>query len=421
MPSRNTHLLRAAFVAPMDGPIIRDGCVAIYGGAIEAVGTCDQLRTWSGDAPVQDLGDVVLLPGLVNAHTHLELSSVACAESSYSGTFTDWILAIRERARFEPDQLEQSVTVATRSGIEQCLRFGVTCIGDISQHSQFTRPVLRDSPLRAVSFGEVLGLGKLRWRFEQLMQISLRDEHATPRLRIGLTPHAPYTVDLPGYRRALELARERDLPLATHLAETREERQFLESQSGPFRDVWDSLGLWAEPVETFRGSPIDFAQVLGLLDEPTLLAHVNDCDDAELATLARGRASVVYCPRTHRYFARAPHRWRQMLEAGINVAVGTDSCASSPDLNLVDELRLLHETAPEIPVESLWQMATIRGARALRMEHRIGSISEGKCADLVAFPATGDDPLRALLESRDALPHHTWIAGREIQAADQRR
>jgi len=87
----------------------------------------------------------------------------------------------------------------------------------------------------------------------------------------------------------------------------------------------------------------------------------------------------------------------------------------------VDELRLLHETAPEIPVESLWQMATIRGARALRMAHRIGSISEGNCADLVAFPATGDDPLRALLESRDALPHHTWIAGREIQAADQRR
>src|SRR3954464_14890835 len=317
MPSRDTRLLRAAFGAPMDGPIIRDGCVAIFNDVIEAVGTCAKLREWSGDAPVEDLGDVVLLPGLVNAHTHLELSSVTCDEGTCSGSFTDWILALRERARFDTENLEAIVSDAARAGVAQCLRFGVTCVGDISQHSQFTRAILRDAPLRAVSFGEVLGLAKLRWRFEQLMQLALRDEHTTDRLRIGLTPHAPYTVDLPGYRRSLELTRERQLPLATHLAETREERPFLESQSGPFRELWNTLGLWAERVETFRGSPIEFAKSVGLLDEPTLLAHVNYCDDAELATLSRGRASVVYCPRTHRYFGHPPHRWREMLAAGI--------------------------------------------------------------------------------------------------------
>src|SRR5205085_4235604 len=134
------------------------------------------------------------------------------------------------------------------------------------------------------------------------------------------------------------------------------------------------------------------------LNYPTLLAHVNYCDDDELALLARGRASVVYCPRTHRYFDHPPHRWRDMLAAGINVAVGTDSCASSPHMNLVDELRLLHQIAPEVPPQDLWQMATIRAAKALQMDPQVGSISPGKLADLVAFPATADDPLCDLLE-----------------------
>jgi cytosine/adenosine deaminase-related metal-dependent hydrolase len=415
MPPPQTQLLRAAFVAPMDGPFIRDGCLAIFGDRIEAVGPCDQMLGWSGAAPMEDLGDVVLLPGLINAHTHLEFSSVACGDS-VGGTFTDWILSLRDRARFDPDNMEPNVTEATRAGIAQCLRFGVTCVGDISQQSQFTRPVLHDSPLRAVSFGEILGLAKLRWRFEQLMQLALRDEHVSDRLHIGLTPHAPYTVDLPGYRRSLEIARERDLPLATHLAETRDEKVFLESHAGPFREVWDTIGMWAEPVETFRGSPIEFARAVGLLDEPTLLAHVNYCDDAELAILSRGRASVVYCPRTHRYFGHAPHRWREMLAAGINVAVGTDSCASSPDLNLVDELRLLHEIAPEKPVDALWEMATIRAAHALKMDRSLGSITHGKCADLVAFPAVDNDPLRHILESRDLLPTRVWIGGEAVVA-----
>src|SRR5690242_3138319 len=185
MPSRHTHLLRAAFVAPMDAPLIRDGCVAIYGDLIEAVGTRAEMRAWSGDAPLEDLGDVILMPGLVNAHTHLELSSVVCGESKYRGSFADWILTIRQRARFDSPDLEQTVTDSTRAGIAQCLRVGVTCVGDISQHSQFTRPILCQSPLRAVSFGEVLGLAKLRWRYEQLMQVALRDEYATNRLRIG--------------------------------------------------------------------------------------------------------------------------------------------------------------------------------------------------------------------------------------------
>jgi len=153
-----------------------------------------------------------------------------------------------------------------------------------------------------------------------------------------------------------------------------------------------------------------------LLDYPTLLAHVNYCDDEELSILASGKASVVYCPRTHEYFGHQPHRWREMLAREINVAVGTDSCASSPDLNIVDELRLLHKIAPEVHVLQLWQMATIRAARAVQLQNEVGSLSIGKRADMIAFPADGDDPLTRILES-DCLPSQARIGGITVSPA----
>jgi cytosine/adenosine deaminase-related metal-dependent hydrolase len=153
------------------------------------------------------------------------------------------------------------------------------------------------------------------------------------------------------------------------------------------------------------------AQSLGLLDYPTLLAHVNYCDDDEMALLSRGNASVVYCPRTHAFFGHPPHRWRQMLQAGINVAVGTDSCASSPDLNVVEELRLLRRIAPDIAPLELWNMATIRAARAIQMESEGGSLDPGKRADMVLFAASANDPLTIILDE-NLLPAETWIGGK---------
>jgi cytosine/adenosine deaminase-related metal-dependent hydrolase len=302
------------------------------------------------------------------------------------------------------------VETAVRDGVRQSRRFGVTTIGDISQQCHFTRPVLRDLPVRCVSFGETIGLAKQRPRHAELLERALDASKQTERLRIGLTPHAPYTVGLDDYRTCLRLARERNLPLATHLAENPEEREFLENHTGLFRDIWESLGMWEEPVETYRGSPVEFAHAIGLLDEPTLLAHVNYCDDAELDLLARGRASVVFCPRTHAYFGHAPHRWREMRSRGVNVAVGTDSCASSPDLNLVDDLRLLRLLVPDVAAQQLWEMATVRAARALRMDGEVGTLAHGKRADLVAFAAEGEDPLELIL--RDARqPTHVWFDG----------
>jgi cytosine/adenosine deaminase-related metal-dependent hydrolase len=257
-------------------------------------------------------------------------------------------------------------------------------------------------------------MGQRRTLLEERLAGALEPVDQGSRWRIGISPHAPYSVEADGYRRCLHTAVERGLPITTHLAETPDEAAFLSDHSGPLRELWDWLGGWDEQIPRFTGGPIRFAQSLGLLDYArTSLAHVNYCDDDELAILAAGEASVVYCPRTHAYFGHPPHRWREMLARDLNVAVGTDSCASSPDLNLVDDLRLLHKIAPDLPAQTLWEMATIRAARAIGMHDQVGSLESGKAADIVVFPVTGAEPLMGLLQS-SSMPVQLWVSGRRV-------
>jgi cytosine/adenosine deaminase-related metal-dependent hydrolase len=390
-------LLLADWVAPMDRPLLHSAGVAIAGDTILAVGHSQELRSSYPAATIADFGRAVLMPGLVNAHVHLELSALKPGDKPAS--FVDWIKRLVHRSPVDSAAAAAFVEKGVAIGIEQCRKFGVTTIGDISRHCVITRPLLKSSGLRAVSYGEVQAMARRRHFLDERVAIAADDRDATDRLRIGISPHAPYSIEADGYRKCLDVARAGGLPISTHLAETPAEVEFLADHAGPFRELWSYLDAWDEQVPKFPGGPIRFARELGLLDYPTLLAHVNYCDDDELGILAQGQASVVYCPRTHDYFGHPPHRWRDMLAVGINVAVGTDSCASSPDLNLVDDLRLLHKIAPEVTAMELWQMATIRAARAIGWQNRVGSLSPGKAADVIWFPVTSDDPLAEILES----------------------
>jgi cytosine/adenosine deaminase-related metal-dependent hydrolase len=389
--------------------LVKDAAVAFESGRILATGPINELRQNHPDAQLIDATDSILLPGLINPHTHLELS--LCSNCPPSASFTDWILSLAGRIG-----LARDFDAATRSGIEQCLRFGVTTVGDISQQMQITRPILAQSPLRAISYGEVLGLAKIKFRYAELFPQAIDHSFDSENFLTGITPHSPYTVDLPGFVECLETAKRLKLPIATHLAELPFEEEFLRHHTGPLRELYETLKSWSEPLATFAGSPIQFAHHIGLLYHPTLLAHVNYCNDDELALLAKGRASVVYCPRTHRYFNHPPHRFREMLAAGINVAVGTDSCASSPNLNVLDDLRLVHEIHPEILLETLFTLVTQNASRALQMEDKLGSLSPGKFADFTLFHAASDNPLHEILES-DALPTDVYINGEQVPPA----
>lgn len=403
-------LLTAAWVAPMDGGgTLRDGGVVHAGGRTVAVGSTKSLKQIHPDAIVDELGEVVLLPGLVNAHTHLELSDLSPRELP-SGSFVEWLIQVMRKAPGPQD--DARIHRATEIGVGNSLQNGVTCIGDVSRYPDTTRRLLKSSGLRAVSYGEVTGMAGRRAFASDRIQRAVEYSAVPGQLHVGVSPHAPYSIEEGGYRLCLAEVQRRGIGLATHLAESPDEAAFLSDHAGPFRDLWESLGGWDERVPVFHGGPIRYAAALGMLDYPTLLAHVNYCDDDEMGMLARGGASVVYCPRTHRYFGHPPHRWREMIAAGINVAVGTDSCASSPDLNLVDDLRLLHEIAPEVEAESIWEMGTSRAARAVGMEREVGTIAVGKSADLVAFAVRGVEPLREALEDGASEPVGVWIGGK---------
>lgn len=404
-------IVRAAWVAPMDGPPMRDAAIVIAGGRLIDVGDFGRLSAIHPDAQTIDRSDCTILPGLVNAHAHLELSEFACGAPP--GRFVDWIARLVPRGQATLESVEESVSRSVPIGVAQCLRFGVTCVADISRHCAVSRPLLSGGPLRVVSYGEVQAMAQRRGLFDQRLATAIDPTFASDHLRVGLTPHAPYSVELDLYRKCVDLARSASLPLATHLAETPDEATFLASHSGPFRELWDLLGAWDEDVPRFAGGPIRFARHIGLLDYPALLAHVNYCDGAELEILSRGRASIVYCPRTHAYFGHPPHRWRRMLASGINVAVGTDSCASSPDLNLVQDLRLLRKIAPDVPAIDLWSLATIRAARAIQMDNVIGSLAPGKAADFVLFGTRGNEPLSEILE-QELAPQEVWIDGVQV-------
>jgi cytosine/adenosine deaminase-related metal-dependent hydrolase len=395
--SAGNQLIRATWLAPMSadrpGELIPGGGVLVRDGKIIGVGSGDSLRAQAHY--VTEMPGHLLLPGLVNAHTHLELS--LSQPGNPPKNFAAWLTQMIRSA-------ENDSAAAVAHGVDQCWRFGVTTVADITRQPGLVRPYLAVTGLRITSFGEVRAMATRRHQLAPLLDAALHAGVSPQgRPRIGISPHSPYSTESAAYLACIEAAKKFALPLTTHLAESPDEAQFLAHHTGPLRDLWDSLG-WDDQVPKFAGGPIRFAKSLSLLDLPTLLAHVNYCDDAELAILAAGRASVVYCPRTHRFFGHPPHRFQEMLARGINVAVGTDSCASSPDLNLLNDLRLIHQIAPDMPAASVLEMGTRRGAAALGLENLCGSVAPGRAADLVAFAVTAaNNPLLSLLES-DALP-----------------
>ena len=421
-------ILRARYVVPVEGEVIEDGVVETEHGRIvevrqatsadwtsKAVAWCpdDVERAKRGTTSKRiDCGNVAILPGWVNAHTHLELTYLAGSVAP-SSDFLGWLYRLVERSiasPVDPDAIRKSVL----RGIEQSLGSGVTTIGDITRHPELTRSVLAESSLRAVSFGEVIAIGAGRDRLESRLNQALPSEEprelkfaarymvADGALRIGVSPHSPYTVEPEGLRACALRAVAQDAPLCIHLAESQHEDQFTKHATGPLADHLQRLGIWDDHIPKGGSDPIALAIRCGLLTPRTIAAHVNYVTDEQLARFASTGAHVAYCPRTHDAFCHPPHRFRQMLDLGINVCIGTDSLASNPSLCILDELRFLHRAYPDFPVAQLLSMGTIRGARALGLGSLVGSLTSGKRADIIAIPLdpTGDaNPITNILES----------------------
>lgn len=379
-------IVQAKYVVPVDQPPIEDGAVHIREGRIVAVGSASAMPARPGN----DFGDAVIFPGLVNAHTHLELSLLRGAVPP-SKSLPDWLSRLVGRMRNDPPTPE-SVAQAVRLGVRQSLMSGVTMIGDITGHPSWSRPILAQQPIRCVSYGEVIAIGKRRGNLAERLTAATCADHQTDRLRIGVSPHAPYTVEPNGLAECARRASTNSLPLCIHLAESSDEDEYTQFRTGPLADHLRHLGVWDDEIPCSGLRAVELTADTGLLGSTTVLAHANYVTDSQIELIARSGSNVAYCPRTHHAFGHPPHRFRDMLAAGVNVCIGTDSLASNPSLSIIDELRFLKRELPTCSVDMLVELATLAGARAMNADHQVGSISAGKLADLAVFPlATGDN------------------------------
>lgn len=373
-------ILRSRYVVTVDGPVIENGAVRVRDGVIEEV---DEARRISGDA-AEDFGDAVILPGFINAHTHLELGFLADRVPP-QGDLLDWLRRVRETVISEGD-LRTKISAAVAEGIRMSVSAGVTTIGDISKFPGSSRPVLADSGLHAVCFGEVIAIGNQRSLLDSRLDEASSREWETSRMRVGISPHAPYSVEPDALRACAVRADEMEAPLCIHLCESEHEDDFTRSGAGPFADHLRRLEIWDDDIPVAGVGAVELALITGVLGKRTVIAHGNYIHDSDLQRLAASGASVAYCPRTHGAFGHRPHPFEKMLRAGVNVCIGTDSLASTPDLSVLGELRFLQGRLPDLSPEELIAMGTIRGAEALGLAERVGSITPGKSADLVVIP-----------------------------------
>ncbi|MEK7699795.1 MAG: amidohydrolase family protein, partial [Planctomycetota bacterium] len=370
-------IVRAKYLISTPGRCIENGAVAVEGAKIHRVGLWGEMEALPGIEKIIDLGNAVIIPGLINAHTHLDLTNLHNRIKA-TNNFTHWVFqVIVARMRWKDEDYASSI----EKGAKLCIESGVTTVADIS-NTGHAFSVLKNSPLRKVIFKEIIGL-----RPEQAADImkKLKEELSQVKtdalLSVGLSPHAPYSVSRELYQAASGFAGESRMPVCTHLAETQDEIEFLTKGTGSFptflRQIRALPDAWKPPGTT----PVRYLNELGVVNNRTLLIHCNYVSDEEVAILQSSGASVAFCPGSHRFFGHTNHPVQRFLDAGINVGIGTDSLASNDTLSVLDELKSL-STNHALSPQTLISMATINGAKAIGLESKVGQLREGFEADI---------------------------------------
>ena len=372
---------RAAWVVPIAGPVMRDGWVGVEAGRIVASGSSTAPAGVEA-APPFDHGACAILPALVNAHTHLELSYMRGLVPPAT-SFDAWVRAlISLRAKY-PDPLAADIIQAIRHAIGEARAAGTGVIGDIS-NTLVSAPMLHDAGMPAHVFHEVLGfrvadgtqtLAAARRRIDAVREIE-------PGVRMSLAPHAPYSVSP-----ALFLSIAGEMPDAItsiHLGESPEEVHFLLHGGGPIQSALESLGAWNPDWTPPRCGPVEYIEKFGLLSERLLAVHGVQLSYRELAQLASAGATLVTCPRSNRWVGAGSPPVDQFYASGVRVAIGTDSLASVEDLNLFSEMAQIRALGADIPARAIVESATRIGAEALGFGEDYGTIEPGKRAALIA-------------------------------------
>jgi len=373
-------ILRARTLVTMDGgPPIDNGAVVVKGNRIRAAGTLPEITALFTGA-VTDLGEQVLMPGLINAHCHLDYTMLRRAIQPPRG-FTAWVQRLNalKRSLRDEDYLD-----AIHRGFAELRKWGTTTVLNIESFPELMSRV-SPPPIRTWWFWEMIDVRR-RITTDNLLDGAgmFFRKHADWLGGFGLSPHAPYTASADLYDLANTCAREDGMLLTTHLAESAEESAMFHRASGPLYEFMQSLGR--DMSDCGRGSPLSLLLGQGLIGPQWIIAHMNELDEADFALLEKNPLHVVHCPASHRYFSHQPFPMDRLRSIGINISLGTDSLASTDSLSLFDEMREVCDRYPSIsPLQAL-EMATNNPATALRRPLDLGRISFKARADLIALP-----------------------------------
>jgi cytosine/adenosine deaminase-related metal-dependent hydrolase len=383
-------ILRARFILPISSPPIENGAVVILGNKIRSVGAWKNLRAPANEK-ILDLGEVILLPGLVNAHCHLDYTDMA-GQLPPPKKFTDWIGSITAA---KTGWSYSDYAHSWLHGAHQLVKSGTTTVADIEAMPDLLPEVWDATPLRIISFLELTGI-RSRRPPREIMQEAVEKIAALShsRNRASLSPHAPYSTLPELLRLTGKLARKRKWRITTHVAESDQEFEMFQHARG---DMHEWLGRNArDNSDCGLGSPVAHLARQQLLGENVLAVHVNCLARGDATLLAKNKTHVVHCPRSHDYFKHPPFQRQRLANAGVNLCLGTDSLATTnktgkqkPELDLFAEMRALADKDPLISAPEILQMATVNGARALGLAGKIGELAAGAFADVIAIPFAG--------------------------------
>lgn len=377
----------------MENAPIENGAVALSGNRIVEVGQFPTIAARNPVREIIDLGDCALLPGLINAHCHLDYTALR-HKIPRQTSFTEWIRSINlEKAKLSPEDYINSIN----QGFAQAKRFGTTTIANLTAFPELISRV--SPPIRTWWFPELIDIRKPN-RADEVVGLAVQEARSgTGRLPLtawGLAPHALFTASADLFARCEEVARDQGVLLTTHLAESDEEFSMFREASGPLYDFLKEIGR--DMSDCGRGTPL--ATFVAGRDDGTLqnwiITHLNELAASDFKLLPETiatphhpspvRFAIVHCPRSHKYFGHSPFQFERLRKCGFWICLGTDSLASNDDLSVLAEMRQFQRNFPAVSPDKILAMGTINPARALGQQSFLGVIRSGAFADLVAVP-----------------------------------
>jgi aminodeoxyfutalosine deaminase len=403
-------ILRAATVVTMDGAPVDNGAVVVSGNRIVDVGKFHEIKK-RNTGEIVDLGEQALLPGLINAHCHLDYTCLR-GKIARQETFTDWIRAINVA---KANLSSKDYVVSINEGFAEAKRFGTTAVVNLTAFPDLLPQIA--SPLRTWWFPELIdvraperpneivdhAIEALRSSLEcaDTSELSKRRYVAALQTQPGLAPHALFTASAALYHRCEEVAQQKHILLTTHLAESREEMEMFHDASGPLYEFMKNIGRpmgdcgHETPLGLFVGAPTSASLRTGSARALShwIIAHLNELTESDFQLLERSKRKfhVVHCARSHEYFKHSQFAFERLHSLGFNICLGTDSLASNESLSLFAEMRAFQRSEPGISPDEILKMVTVNPAIALHQENTIGRIQPGFCADLLAVPCSERD------------------------------